>query len=221
MGKAMAAAKRELGEEALITGSYVQAHGSSTPQNRTTESEIFSTLADAFNIKDWPVTAIKAHLGHSLASASADQLFTTLGAWSEGILPGITTSKKIANDVNQDNLHFVLQHEIFDPQKMPISFLNAKGFGGNNASTYIISPHATGELLQKQSSQQQWLNYQRLNENIQQQANIYDADMTADLIKPRYHFGKDVLEPNDLSIKKTMDNDLEIRIKGYKQTIKL
>jgi acetoacetyl-[acyl-carrier protein] synthase len=216
MAKAMAAAKRDLGEEAVRTGSYVQAHGSSTPQNRTTESAIFSSLAEAFKIEQWPITAIKAHLGHSLASASADQLFTTLGAWSEGILPGIITSAKIASDVNQDNLRFVLQHEEFDPKAMPISFLNAKGFGGNNASAYIISPDKTRERLQQNSTEQQWHDYQVLNENIQRQASLYDAQMSAGLVKPRYQFGENVLEPADLEI-----SDTEIRIKGYKFAIQL
>jgi acetoacetyl-[acyl-carrier protein] synthase len=216
MGKAMAAAKRDLGEEALSKGSFVQAHGSSTPQNRTTEADIFSSLAQAFNIKQWPITAIKAHLGHSLASASADQLFTTLGAWSEGILPGIITSAKIASDVNQDNLRFVLQHEEFDPKAMPISFLNAKGFGGNNASAYIISPDKTRERLQQNSTEQQWHDYQVLNENIQRQASLYDAQMNEGLIKPRYQFGENVLEPTDLEI-----SDTEIRIKGCKFAVQL
>lgn len=216
MGKAMAAAKRDLGEEAVNKGSYVQAHGSSTPQNRTTESEIFSTLAKAFKIKQWPITAIKAHLGHSLASASADQLFSTLGAWSEGILSGITTTTEIANDVQQDNLRFVLQHENFDPKAMPISFLNAKGFGGNNASTYIISPDKTCERLKQSCTEQQWLNYQQLNKNIRQQANIYDIQMVKGLITPRYQFGENVLEPNDLEI-----SDSEIHIAKLKISIEL
>lgn len=214
MGKAMAAAKRDLGDEALKTGSFVQAHGSSTPQNRTTESEIFSRLAGAFKIKEWPITAIKAHLGHSLASASADQLFTTLGAWFTGILPGITTSKTIADDVSQDHLRFILQHEKFDPSAMPISFLNAKGFGGNNASAYIISPHEALDRLKKNCTETQWKHYLKLNKNIQQQATHYDQQMSANKIQPRYQFGEEVLEPEDLNI-----TEEGIRIKGYAQAI--
>lgn len=214
MGKAMAAVKNELGEEALTKGSYVHAHGSSTPQNRTTESEIFSSLAGAFNIKEWPITAIKAHLGHSLASASSDQLFATLGAWSTGILPGITTSKEIAPDVNQKHLRFLLQHEKFNPNNMPVSFLNAKGFGGNNASTYIISPQKTCERLKETCTQKQWINYQQRNEYVQQQAHLYDKNMTNNKEQPRYQFGEGVLEPSDLKI-----SEQGIQIKGYKQEI--
>lgn len=214
MGRAMAAAKKDLGEKALTQGSYVHAHGSSTPQNRTTESEIFSSLAGAFNIKDWPITAIKAHLGHSLASASADQLFATLGAWSAGILPGITTSPKIAKDVQQKHLRFLLKHETFDPNDMPISFLNAKGFGGNNASSYIISPNKTCERLQQNCSPEQWQHYQNLNKIRQQQANDYDQAMTHNQIQPRYQFAEGVLEPSDLQI-----SEHGIHIKGYQQEI--
>lgn len=214
MGKAMAAVKNDLGEEALTKGSYVHAHGSSTPQNRTTESEIFSSLAGAFKIKEWPITAIKAHLGHSLASASSDQLFATLGAWATGILPGITTSKEIATDVHQENLRFLLQHEEFDPNNMPVSFLNAKGFGGNNASTYIISPQKTCDRLKKTCTQEQWLNYQQRNEYVQQQAHLYDKNMTNNKEQPRYQFGEGVLEPSDLKI-----TEQGIHIKGYKQEI--
>jgi acetoacetyl-[acyl-carrier protein] synthase len=216
MGKAMAAAQRELGKEALTQGSYVQAHGSSTPQNRTSEAEIFSSLAAAFGIKNWPITAVKAHLGHSLASASADQLFTTLGAWSEGILPGITTSTKIADDVNQNNLRFLLQHEVFDTEKMPLSFLNAKGFGGNNASAYIISPHQTKQRLMGSHSKQDWAEYRNKNITVTAEAKHYDQAMTAGEIIPRYLFNNDVLEPNDISISNT-----EIEIKGQKRAIKL
>lgn len=219
MAKAMAAAEKDLGKEALCQGSYVHAHGSSTPQNRTTESEIFSTLATAFDIKDWPITAIKAHLGHSLASASADQLFTSLGAWDEGILPGITTTAKVADDVEQKNLRFLLQHERFDPEAMPLSFLNAKGFGGNNATAYIISPHQTKQRLKERlvkNADSAWQNYEYKNTAVIQQMGHYDLAMLKGEIKPRYHFGKDVLDPSDLVI-----TNSEIHIAGHAKAIKL
>ncbi|MGC3218339.1 beta-ketoacyl synthase, partial [Pseudomonas aeruginosa] len=53
---------------------FVHAHGSSTPANRVTESELLDRVASAFGIDGSPVTAVKAYVGHSLSSASADQL---------------------------------------------------------------------------------------------------------------------------------------------------
>ena len=52
--------------------------------------------AKTFGIERWPVAAIKAYLGHSLATASGDQLAATLGAWQYGVLPGIHTIEHVA-----------------------------------------------------------------------------------------------------------------------------
>ena len=84
VGKAMGVIRSILGEEALRNRTYMQAHGTSTPQNRVTESHIFNELASSFGINKWPVGAIKAYIGHSLACASADQLIGSLGVWQEG-----------------------------------------------------------------------------------------------------------------------------------------
>ena len=40
-----------LGDKALSERSYMQAHGTGTPQNRVTESHIFDAMAKAFGIK--------------------------------------------------------------------------------------------------------------------------------------------------------------------------
>ena len=92
--KAVAAAQAIVGEEVVREHSFIQSHGSSTPQNRVTESMIFDKVAASFNIKDWPVTAVKAFVGHPLGPASGDQLANALGVFADGILPGIKTVDK-------------------------------------------------------------------------------------------------------------------------------
>ncbi|MDO6805740.1 hypothetical protein Q4595_25015, partial [Wenyingzhuangia sp. 1_MG-2023] len=99
------------------------AHGSSTPQNRVTESHIYQQLAGAFKLENWTITAVKAYVGHSLAAASADQLTATLGTWSEGVIPGIKTVHTIADDVHQQQLEFVLQDKPVDPAELPVAFI--------------------------------------------------------------------------------------------------
>ena len=89
VGKAMGVVRAILGDKALANNTYMQAHGTGTPQNRVTESHIFNALAKNFGIRQWPVTAIKAFLGHSLACASGDQIIASLGVWHDGIIPGI------------------------------------------------------------------------------------------------------------------------------------
>ena len=110
VGKAMGVVRAILGDDALCNRSYMLAHGTGTPQNRTTESHIFSELAKAFGIANWPVSAIKAYIGHSLACAAGDQLMCALGVWSDGIIPGITTIDQIASDVYTSNVDYLLAH---------------------------------------------------------------------------------------------------------------
>jgi hypothetical protein len=64
-------------------GSFIQAHGSSTPKNCVSEADIFDRVAQAFSIRDWPVTAVKSYLGHSWARQRrpADQLPRRLPLW--------------------------------------------------------------------------------------------------------------------------------------------
>ena len=91
---------------------FIQAHGTGTPQNRVTESAILDKAAKVFGIESWPVVAVKSYLGHSIAAAGADQLITALGVWSEGILPGINTIDKPADDVACEHLQIGPEHQL-------------------------------------------------------------------------------------------------------------
>ena len=130
--KAVAAAVGIVGIETVQERSFVHAHGSSTPANRVTESELISRVADAFDINDWPVTAVKSYVGHSIAAAGGDQLMSALGTFKYGIIPGIKTVTALAEDVYQKRLNFALNDNI-STMKMEVAFINSKGFGGNNA----------------------------------------------------------------------------------------
>ncbi len=216
LAKAVAAAERWLGAEAVQNGSYVHAHGSSTPSNRTTESEIFSTIAETFNINRWDITAVKSYLGHSIGSAAGDQIITTLGSWAYGIIPGITSADAIADDVQQKHLNFLLQHKEFGGQEKPLAFINAKGFGGNNASAFLISPEKTTELIKEKYSPMQWLDYQQKNEAIMAGSQEWDIQTSLGKTQPTYNFGEGVLQPEDLEITKQ-----SIAIKGWQRKISL
>ncbi|MDP2506184.1 beta-ketoacyl synthase [Oceanobacter sp. 3_MG-2023] len=216
MGKVVANARRLLGDDILRNGSFVHAHGSSTPQNRVTESHIYQQLAGAFKLENWPITAVKAYVGHSLAAASADQLTATLGTWSEGVIPGIKTVHTIADDVHQQQLEFVLQDKPVDPAELPVAFINAKGFGGNNASAMIISPAHTRQLIEQRYSTNEINRYWHRNELVVETAYQYDKDAIAGKTRPRYHFGEQVLGPDDLTI-----SDEEIYISGWDKPVSL
>lgn len=216
MGKAMASVRRQLGDDALKHRSYVHAHGSSTPQNRTTESHIYQELAGAFGIENWPVVAVKAQLGHSLAAASADQTMMALGAWIDNILPGITTTHAIADDVYTKGVDYKLQHEAIEPGQLDVAFINSKGFGGNNASATVLSPLATQRLIAEKHGQDKLAAHRDLNIGIREKIDQYDQEMSSGQRKPRYRFGEGVLQPEDLQV-----TDTEIRIAGWDKPVPL
>lgn len=214
LGKALAAAERWLGLEAVQQGSYVQAHGSSTPSNRTTESEIFSRLAAAFTIKSWDITAVKSYLGHAIGSAAGDQIITALGSWAYGLIPGITTVDNIATDVQQEHLNFLLKNKAFTAEEKPLAFINAKGFGGNNASAFLISPDKTKALIKNKYSPMQWQDYQHKNETIVAASQSWDEQTSLGNSQPIYHFGEGVLQPEDVIVSKD-----RIALAGWQKSI--
>ncbi|MBP6724179.1 MAG: beta-ketoacyl synthase [Halioglobus sp.] len=200
MAKALAAARAVVGEKALREGGLVLAHGTGTPQNRTTESAILSRVAAAFGIDSWPVVAVKCYLGHSIGAAAGDQLAAVLGFWQRGILPGITTIDGIAADVRQEHLSFSRIHREVDPGEQQYAIINSKGFGGNNASATLLSPGLTSQMLQRRYSKADWRAWEGANEAVRERQQAYDDGMIAGAINPVYRFDHGVLGDSDVEI---------------------
>jgi acetoacetyl-[acyl-carrier protein] synthase len=198
MARATAATRAVVGEASLRTRTFVQAHGTSTPQNRVTESAIFSDIARHFGISKWPVTAIKSYLGHSIASAGADQLIMTLGTWKHGVIPGILTTQKIADDVTTEGLEFLLAHREVGADGMDAAILNSKGFGGNNATASILSPAFTRRMLETRHGKQALATWQQRNEAVTEKAANYEARTNREQVAPIYNYDHDVREGKDL-----------------------
>lgn len=210
VAKAAAATRAVLGEESLRNRSFVQAHGTGTPQNRVTESAIFSDVARHFGIRDWPVTAMKSYLGHSIAAAGADQLIMTLGIWKHGIIPGILTTDKIADDVSTEGLDILLQHKKIDPLALDSAILNAKGFGGNNATASILSPTVTQNMLKARHGAAAVKRWQQQNDSVSAASVAYNEQCSHQHITPIYHFDNDVRDGKDLSFDKE-----SMTLRGY------
>ena len=216
VGKALGVIRAILGEKALRQRTYIQAHGTGTPQNRVSESHIFNELAKTFQLEKWPVAAIKAYLGHSLATAAGDKLAASLGAWAHGIIPGVTTIDRVADDVHHSHLDILLENKTFDPLQMDATLINAKGFGGNNATAAILSPHVTTNMLAKKHGANAMKQHMQRNENVQAQAAAYDIATTAGHNALIYKFGLGVIDGDQLEM-----TDQAIAIPGHTQTISL
>jgi acetoacetyl-[acyl-carrier protein] synthase len=200
MAKALASARAILGEEGVRSGGLVQAHGTGTPQNRVTESEIMSRVAGAFGIEQWPVAALKCYLGHSLGSASGDQVTATLGIWRHGLIPGITTIGDLAADVCRDNLAFSVDHRQVDSREQRYAIVNSKGFGGNNASATLLSPATAQSMLQTRYSGAELRAWREANEGVLEKQAAYDEGMIAGTVEPIYKFDHGVLLDDDVEL---------------------
>lgn len=186
LARAVASAAALLGDTAVRQRSHVQAHGSSTPLNRVTESAIFDQVATAFGIRDWPLTAVKSCVGHSLGPASADQLINSLGVFAHGLLPGIKTITSVAGDVRADRLRIPLADTLLDHPE--IAFINAKGFGGNNASAVALAPTVTERLLARRHGERAMTEYRTRREAVRAASEDYQQAALRGYQPPIYRF---------------------------------
>ena len=204
VAKAVARAIRDIGEEPIRRRSFVQAHGTGTPQNRTTESQILDGVAKAFGIEDWPVAAIKCFVGHTMAAAGGDQLASTLGVFEHGILPGITTIDEVAADVERERLRFSASPLERSPADWDASFLNAKGFGGNNATATIVSPHIVSQWLAQRHDGNTLAAWRQRNEAVVQKADEWDRALTEGTAQIVYRFDHQVRSEKHVRIENEM-----------------
>ena len=217
MAKCVAEAEKTIGLKNLRTRTFVHAHGTGTPANRTTESHILNEVAKTYGIKSLPVTGIKSYLGHSMAPASGDQLTATLGTWNKGIIPGIHSTDSVASDVHHDNLEILLDNKSEEKGFFSAAFLNAKGFGGNNASALILSPEESMTLLSKKYSSTKIKNYQSANQDVISKSALHNKQCLRGKYNIIYKFNENVLQgEEDVMLEKN-----KLSLKGFKQSINL
>lgn len=200
LARAVASAAQLIGLDGVRQRSFVHAHGSSTPANRVTESALLDRVAEAFDIRDWPITAVKAFVGHSLASASADQVVSALGTFKYGILPGLKTIDKVADDVHRERLHLSTTDRQFDHGQLDVAFINSKGFGGNNATGVLISPRLVENMLRKRHGEKAFADYLERRQSTREAALAYDRQALHGQFDILYHFGQDMIDEQQIEI---------------------
>ncbi|MDR5868332.1 beta-ketoacyl synthase [Halomonas koreensis] len=213
LGKAASLVRDLLGERALRERTFLHAHGTSTPKNRVTESHVFDLVARAHGIEDWPVVAIKAFVGHSQGSAAGDQLASALGSFAHGLLPGIPTLDAVADDVHTERLRLFREPQRFAADA---AFVNAKGFGGNNATGVVLSPAVTERLMAARHGEDALAAWRRRREATREAAAAYHHEADHGRFQARYRFGEGVLEGPELEVAEDA-----IRIPGYARPVSL
>jgi len=215
LAKAVASARSILGDEAIQQRSFIQAHGSSTPQNRVTESHIFDQVAEAFDITEWPVAAVKGYVGHSMSSASGDQCINALGIFRHGILPGIKTINAVADDVYDDRLNISVQDVNVGAGAMDVAFINAKGFGGNNATGVVFSPQITESMMAKRHGDK-FAEYQQKRNETRKNLKQVECQVERCELKPIYRFGEGMIDESEIKISKTA-----VQVPGFDNAVNL
>jgi len=198
MAKSVALAEQVLGKEALQKRSFILAHGSSTPQNRVTESLIYHKVAECFNIENWPVAAPKAYIGHTLGPASGDQMAMALGIFSDNIMPGITTIDEVADDVHNEHLNIATDH--WHCPDMDIAFINSKGFGGNNATATVFSPKVSLAMMKKRYGSDAMSSYRDKLASVEQAQQVYRDNANSGQFDLIYKFGEGLLNEADIEL---------------------
>ena len=214
MARAVHSAMQILGPDAVRRGSFVHAHGSSTPANRVTESQLLDEVASAFGIDELPVAAVKAFVGHSLASASADQLISALGSFRYQLLPGIKTIDRIADDVYQQHLRFSTTDVNRADNPLQVCFINSKGFGGNNASAVVLGPQPVERMLRKRYGAERFAEYEIHRAETRKVAAAYEQRALLGQLDVIYNFGNDMIDDSDIRITQE-----QISIPGFTQPL--
>ena len=208
MGQAF---KRYLKDHEKPKLSCVIAHGTGTFQNRSTESDVLSKCATSMGMKDLRVTGLKGYLGHTMGPAGGDQLACSLGIFDHGIIPGLNSTPKLANDVITKNLNFCMKHEEIDTSELDAFFLNAKGFGGNNATTSIYKSDFVTKILPNLFSKSKLNAYETALEKTRENKLVYNSNCLEGNFNLIYRANEEILNP---------ETDLEmtseaIKLKDY------
>ena len=191
--------------------SCVIAHGTGTFQNRSTESDVLSKCATSMGMKDLRVTGLKGYLGHTMGPAGGDQLACSLGIFDHGIIPGLNSTPKLADDVITKNLNFCMKHEEIDTSELDAFFLNAKGFGGNNATTSIYKSDFVTKILPNLFSKSKLNAYETALEKTRENKLVYNSNCLEGNFNLIYRANEEILNP---------ETDLEmtseaIKLKDY------
>ncbi|SFC61305.1 beta-ketoacyl synthase [Pseudoalteromonas denitrificans] len=212
MAKSVALAQSILGKEAVANRSFILAHGSSTPQNRVTESLIYDRIGKSFDITNWPITAPKAFVGHTIGPASGDQMAVALGIFEHNIMPGITTIDKVADDVHTEQLDIRTEH--YKCPTQDIAFINSKGFGGNNATATVLSPTISLEMMAKRHGESAMVSYQEKLTSVEAAQLDYQTKINKGQYELIYKFGDGLIDESQIEITQN-----EITLPGFENPI--
>lgn len=108
---------------------YVNAHGTSTPQNDLSESR---AIRRVFGDHPVPVSSTKGHMGHLVAACGAVEAILCVQALRDGLLPP-------TRNLEEPDPECAVTHIAGEPLRRRVRYAltNAFGFGGSNGSVLL------------------------------------------------------------------------------------
>jgi 3-oxoacyl-[acyl-carrier-protein] synthase II len=136
-GRGAALAIRAALEDARLpadTIDYVNAHGTSTPQNDVSEARAIRSVLGHHADRAW-VSSTKSMTGHTVAACGALELLFCLLAVRDDVAP---PTRNLDNPDPDCEIRHVAHTAVRTPVRVALS--NSFGFGGNNASILVGGP---------------------------------------------------------------------------------
>ncbi len=118
--------------------------------------------------------------------------------------------------MHDSQVEFLLDHREIDPTAIDATFINSKGFGGNNATGAILSPTITRKMLEKKHGVAAMTQHAKSNESVQERTAQYNTEMNQGKNDLIYNFGIGVVEGTELTL-----SDTEIKVPGLERSISL
>ncbi|MCY1355664.1 hypothetical protein D3C76_1316990 [compost metagenome] len=140
-------------------------------------------------------------------------MISALGTFRYGIVPGIKTIDKVADDVHRQNLHIVARQDEQHPD-VEVSFINSKGFGGNNATAVLLAPRRVEKMLRKRYGDAAFEDYLKRREQTRANAAAYDQQALKGQFDIIYNFGSDMIDDQAIEL-----GTESIKVPGFSQPL--
>ncbi|MEO1322158.1 MAG: beta-ketoacyl synthase, partial [Pseudomonadota bacterium] len=119
-------------------------------------------------------------------------------------------------DVHQERLALGPEHQRIGQDGLEVAILNSKGFGGNNASAVVLSPHRTETMLETRYGAEAMAIYRNKREASLAASQAYIERADKGDYAPIYRFGEAQISESDIEISQT-----SVAINGLANKIQL